>query len=306
VGRVGCDRQANAMTFGARNLRLGERLVVLAACLLASAVVVTAQTAAVPAAPAYVPALTFDVASIRQSPNEAAFIVGGTNDPHTSLFTASHRRPLSLIEMAYGLDDTQVSGGPDWVSDDTYQVNIRANADGSVDQRLATLSDDQAKLEKQHMLQALLADRFQLKVHWETKQLPVVALQVGKRGAKLQQAKPAAKDAEGKDAVAPGSIQFHVGPMGREVVCIGLSMSDLASFLTGEMRTRVVDQTGLGGIYDFTLQFNTLLSGDEGDDPAKWPALPVAIQDQLGLRLQSTKGPIQTLVIDHIERPSEN
>jgi uncharacterized protein (TIGR03435 family) len=209
--------------------------------------------------------------------------------------------------MAYGLDDTQISGGPDWASNNSYQVNIRASSDSSVDERLKKLSDDQAKLEKQHMLQALLADRFQLKVHWETKQLPIGALQVGKRGPKLQQTKaiPTNADADA-GSITPGSIQFHVVPMGKELVCSGLSMNDLASFLTGEMNTRVVDQTGLGGLYDFTLQFNTLHSGDEGDDPAKWPPLPMAVQDQLGLRLESTKGPIQILVIDHIEKPSDN
>jgi len=257
--------------------------------------------------PPYVPTLTFDVASIRQSPNEAAFIIGSNNTLHASLFTASHFRPLSLIQIAYRLDDTQISGGPDWVSDNSYQVNIRASSDSSVDQLLAKLSDDQAKLEKQHMLQALLADRFQLKVHWETKQLPIVALQVGKRSPKLQPTKAVPTNPDGKtDSVTLGSIQFHLVPMGRELVCSGLSMSDLASFLTGEMNTRVVDQTGLSGLYDFTLQYNTLRSGDEGDDPAKWPPLPTAVQDQLGLRLESTKGLIQILIIDHIEKPSDN
>jgi uncharacterized protein (TIGR03435 family) len=282
----------------------------VAACLFACAVLSAAgqgSSTSAPTPPSYVPTLTYDVASIRQSPNEDPYIVGSNNTLHASIFTASHFRPLSLIQLAYGLDDTQISGGPDWASDNSYQVNIRASSDSSVDLRLAKLSDDQAKLEKQHMLQALLADRFQLKVHWETKQLPIVALQIAKRGIKLQQTKPVPTNADGNAGSAtPGSIQFHIVAMGRELVCSGLSMSDLASFLTGEMNTRVVDQTGLGGLYDFTLQFNTLRSGDEGDDPAKWPPLSIAIQDQLGLRLESTKGPIRILVIDHIEKPSDN
>jgi uncharacterized protein (TIGR03435 family) len=282
----------------------------VATCLFAYAVLSAAgqgSSTSAPASPSYVPTLTYDVASIRQSPQEDPYIAGGNNPLHASLFTASHFRPWSLIQTAYGLDDTQISGGPDWARDNSYQVNIRASSDSSVDQRLAKMSDDQAKLEKQHMLQALLADRFQLKVHWETKQLPILALQVGKRGAKLPQSKPVRANADGNaDSVTPGSMQFHVVPMGRELVCSGLTMNDLASFLTVEMNTRVVDQTGLGGLYDFTLQFNTLRSGDEDDDPAKWSPLPSAIQDQLGLRLESTKGPIQILVIDHIEKPSDN
>lgn len=147
------------------------------------------------------------------------------------------------------------------------------------------------------MLQALLADRFKLQVAHDAKVVPVYDLEILKNAPKLQTSNP----------------QISVGPSfivrRGELVSTQHSIASLVGFLAGQLRRPVRDQTGLKGKYDFTLKWDPSENSagplqNSMDSPA--PSIFTAIQEQLGLRLVSTKGPVDFVIIDHIERPSEN
>jgi uncharacterized protein (TIGR03435 family) len=140
--------------------------------------------------PSYVPTLTFDVASIRELQPEAdkpSWAIGLVSPPHACQFQAKAHTVNVLLALAYGFTPFDISNGPDWLGTTLY--NVEGKCDPSVDQQLAKLTDDQAKLEKEHMLQAALADRFHLKAHWETKPANIYALELAKSGSRLQPAK---------------------------------------------------------------------------------------------------------------------
>jgi uncharacterized protein (TIGR03435 family) len=224
-----------------------------------------------------------------------------------------------LIRTAYGVEDHQISGGPNWLDSDHFEVE--AKMDSSTADALHKLSEDQRMLEREQMLQALLADRFRLTVHRETKELPMYALVVAKNGSKLQEAKPGdtyPQGIKGPDGVGrQGLMRMERG----QVTGRGLDMTFLARLLTQELGRTVLDKTGLTGNYDFTLQFKTddsqgaMFKGPESGQPSpaetpspdsSGPSIFTALQEQLGLKLESKKGAVDILVIDHAERPPEN
>jgi hypothetical protein len=154
----------------------------------------------------YVPKLTFDVASIRRSPPAESVAVVGSFIPHKSVFKATNFGIDQLLYTAYGFDHYyRIVGEPQSLGRETF--DIQAKAGDSTDEKLAHLSDEQATLEQRHMLQVLLADRFDLKAHWETKQGEVYNLVV-KNGSKLKRASEAPPSADelkifGKKPVPP-------------------------------------------------------------------------------------------------------
>jgi len=185
------------------------------------------------------------------------------------------------------------------------------------------------------MVQSLLADRFKLRSSREKKDFPVYELAIAKNGPKLHESKPGdaypngIKDFEGRghgkllriEPIEGGQLRLIgqgipiVGPVGSG------PPGSLMGVLTDVLGRTVMDQTGLKGIYDFTLQWApdqsqaATLTGPEGTKPAtdnqsqpesSGPSIFTALQEQLGLKLESTKAPVDVLVIDHIERPSEN
>jgi uncharacterized protein (TIGR03435 family) len=162
------------------------------------------------------------------------------------------------------------------------------------------------------MLQALLADRFKLTIHRETKDLPAYALVIAKNGPKLQEAKPGTYPEDGKGHA--GRILMDPGQLTGQ----GLPIATLAEFLSEWLGRTVLDQTGLKGNYDFTLKWTPepgqgmMLRGPEGSNPGPEGGPPTdspaitAIQEELGLKVESTKAPVEVLVIDHVEKPSEN
>lgn len=285
-----------------------KTLVNLTVLLMLATPVLLAQIAASPAAAAaadtdYVPTLTFDVASIRPTDGvqNSGLRVGVSTPPHTSKFTATNFTAKMLLQAAYGFD-TPISTGPDWMSDVYY--NVEAKSDPSVDARLAKLTDDQAKAEKMHMLQTLLADRFHLQTHLETKESSVYAMTIAKGGAKLQQVKT---DIDDPNQAAPSSkgvdVQAHGSGQGLEFIVHSASMRAVVGMLASQVEAPVLDRTGLSGYYDFTLQFGRDWSAS---NPESWPSIFTALPEQLGLRLDSTKASIPNLIIDHIEKPSAN
>jgi uncharacterized protein (TIGR03435 family) len=255
----------------------------------------------------YVPTLTFEVASIRQSSEADSYLVGGSFSPHSSSLRVTNFNPMNLLSMAYGVRWDQISGLPNWDA----MFNIQAKSDSAADERLAKLNKDQEKLEQQHMMQALLADRFKLKIHWETREGPTYNLVVSKNGSKMREAKGESPNPEEikvwGDKPIPHLYQQGDSQAGYDFTGHGCSMDDIADMLAGQFGHPVSDKTGLTGKYDFKLRYHGIrLSDRSADDMDPVPPLDTAIQDQLGLKLEPAKGPVQFLVIDHIEKPSEN
>jgi uncharacterized protein (TIGR03435 family) len=263
----------------------------------------------------YVPTFTFDVASIRESKPEGSYSMSIASLPRSSSFTSTNFDVRNLITMAYGVQYFQVSGGPAWVTNFSSRFTVQAKSDAATDEALAKMSPEHAKLEKQHMLQVLLAERFKLKVHMDSKETTVFTLMVSKGGVKMQPAKddvPAAGAVGAGAGKDPGEIKKpkpkwtqRCSSRGCEIAAERMSMEMLASMLDGQLGTFVTDKTGLTGDYAFTLQYQS--PGATGvDDATSWPSLLTAVQEQLGLKLESGKGPMPVLVVDSIEKPSEN
>jgi len=231
-----------------------------------------------------------------------------------------------LIGTAYGVEGSRIFGAPNWLDSEKYDVEARM--ENSVANRLGEMSEDQLNVERRRMLQALLADRFKLTPYRQTTQLGVYVLVVAKNGPKLQEAKPGdtypngLKDPEGGSPASMFRLgRFHGGR--GELIGQGLPMVKLVRLLSENILNRsVIDNTGLTGNYDFTLQWTI---GDEsqgpmfkdtGDHPQVTSSIPLpefsgpsffnAIQEQLGLKLESQNSPGEVLVIDHVEKPSEN
>jgi uncharacterized protein (TIGR03435 family) len=194
----------------------------------------------------------------------------------------------TLIERAYGFRDFQISGGPKWLDSDKYDITARS--DETADPGKLSPAEQEALFNRQmQRIQSLLADRFQLKLHRTQKQMPIYALVVAKGGPKLQPPKP--NEPHRLYSQAPGQL-----------ACYGTSMSDLADEFQDIGISRVVlDKTRLTGTYDFTLHW----SPDDNPNPTG-PSIFTALQEQLGLKLEPTHGPVETLIIDSIEKPSPN
>jgi uncharacterized protein (TIGR03435 family) len=234
----------------------------------------------------------FEVATIKPSdPNRPGklFTVRGQN------VVTINTTLNDLIKMAYDLHARQIAGGPAWTETEKFDVTAKPDAAGQP-------SVAQIKI----LMQQLLADRFQLKFHREKKELNVYAIMVGKTGVKF-----------GKSERDPNSLPglFFRGP-GTNVNVTNATIPDFANLLQSVVLDKpVVDQTGLSEKYDFTLKWTPdpgqLLDlggppqrpADNADAP---PDLFTAIQQQLGLKLESTKAPADVLVIDRVEKPAEN
>jgi uncharacterized protein (TIGR03435 family) len=226
---------------------------------------------------------SFEVASIRLHPGVVTMIgtdISGTRVTMTA-YTVSN-----LITAAYGLEDYQVAGATGWIGSDRYDIAARSTGE-------ATPSRDQTR----QMLQPLLAERFQLKLHRETKEMPVYALVKGKSGPKLKE----------NTAADPPMMRMSSKGRDTQMTFTGSPMEQLLrqlSHVPGVDRP-VLDQTGLTGKYDFQLN---LTAGPAGNPATGLGGESVftAMEEQLGLKLESRKAPIGILVIDHVERPSEN
>jgi uncharacterized protein (TIGR03435 family) len=230
------------------------------------------------------PRPTFDVASIK--PVAPPYPSGG--GPWTvnhGRFRAQIASARSVIGWAYNLMPVQVHGGPDWIDRQLYEFDAEAEKpDAGPDQVMA-------------MVQTLLADRFKLVVHRETQEMAVYTLVLGKNGSKMQEAKDGRKNYI--NWTGPGHVTF--------TEC---GMRGLINVLSGTLGNPVLDKTELKGYYDFSLAFTNprfLRSQSGGQLPTDSdPDLFTAVQEQLGLKLEMQKNPVDILVIDHIEMPSPN
>jgi uncharacterized protein (TIGR03435 family) len=266
------------------NHRICNLLLTAATCVGAAALAQSQPPAARP---------SFEVASIK--PNNSS--------DHRAMFRMLPGGKMSvanisaqmLITMAFDLKPNQLSGAPGWLESEKY--DIEAKSDGPA-------SPDQMKL----MVQSLLQDRFKLSSHRETKEMAIYALVASKNGSKLH---PAAESGEGKSQFRIGRGQLNLQ---------SATMAQLADALSRVVGRNVLDRTGITGSFDIKLEWTPDQNEGggprgpegpkEGGDTApvgdSGPSIFTAIQEQLGLKLDGQKGPVEMLVIDHVEKPSEN
>jgi len=276
-----------------RKLNLGGKLLfALGLATAAAAPIAVAQAPPAPAAPAVQPEATaaklpeFDIVSIKQSLPDtrpsAQFPPDGIHLTGMSL--------RSLLIIAYLLPGGDIVGVPGW--GETTEFDVDAKVDPSEVEAYQKLTIDQRRL----MRQALLADRFKLKIHRRTREGPVYALVLAKDGTKLKAA-TAEEDAQCKVNIGRGQLSMQSCPM----LSIAVALSQVVA------RT-VADKTGLPGRYSFALDWSA--TGDPmsaaNSSEQSGPSIFTTIQEQLGLKLDSQKGPVEDIVIDHVEMPSAN
>ena len=209
-------------------------------------------------------------------------------------FEARNTSLLMIIQEAYGVQADQIAGAPEFVKTTAYDIEIRA--EGSANNSQPT-DPHLRQPEIRSQLRALLAERFKLVLHHETKVLPQYLMEVGENGSKLQPSKYADSPdtAVGPDGKGIHRMMMRQGGNG-QVMGIGAqksSMAELARQLSMQLGENVVDKTGLTGQYDFNLQW----SQSAGND-----SLLTAVQEQLGLKLVPQEAPTDVLVIDHVEK----
>jgi uncharacterized protein (TIGR03435 family) len=272
------------------------------------------------------PSVAFEAASIK--PNDSGAIRRLMGVPGDR-FVATNETLWRLITVAYGapgflpqpLSEYQISGGPSWIDSDRFDIDAKAVGDA--------LRGSDGTRRKLLMLQTLLAQRFKLAVHHEMRKMPVYALVFARRNRTLgpELRKPDVdcvafrrdpgyrpKPLFGTpafDSTNPDPCGFGIAVEG--VLKGGMTMTDLTATFSKWLNRAVVDRTGLTGSFDVDLQFSfeglpgtpTLPPGV--DRPANEnPSIFTAVQEQLGLKLESTTGPVDVLVIDHAEKPTPN
>ncbi len=215
---------------------------------------------------------SFDVATVK--PSNALKNAGMTSG--WSISAAQNGLKImgtlqTFIKYAYGVEDVQLSGGPLWLDRDMYEINAKSERQATVE-------------ELKRMLQSLLIERFRLAVHPEIRELPVYSMVLAKGGSRLRR---------GDDNLR-GSFSI-----GSTFLRGTIDSAAFASHLTSTLHRTVIDNTGLQGIWQFDLTW-------AADNDTTGPSIFTAIQEQLGLKLEAAKGPVQVFVIDRAEKPSDN
>jgi uncharacterized protein (TIGR03435 family) len=203
--------------------------------------------------------------------------------------TATSITVKELIRLAYGVRDYQIGQAPKWIDSERFDITVKG------------VSGNRGNLEEvKSLVRELLADRFQLMTHREAKQMPVYLLVVAKDGPRLK----AHSDAGTKTRGGCGRL------VGRRVTA-----DAIGTILSRQVERQVFNRTGLSGEYDFQLDFTPdsgpcraagNSQGALAADPSGRPSIYTALQQQLGLKLESSRGPVELLVIDRVEKPSEN
>jgi uncharacterized protein (TIGR03435 family) len=253
------------------------------------------------------PGVKFEVASIKPTlPGDRRrpameFLAGGRfraiNTPLFQVLATAYNVPWQSIEVL----QLRVKGIPEWMFNETYDIEAKAESPSSISGSSVKARNERIRL----MLQSLLADRLKLKLRREITNVQGYALVVAKAGPKLQKAKtPEAACVESAPfapltPTGPGCHQIQ-GGTGRGIHATAIDMSDLALFVSNWSERPIIDATGLPGLYSV----ETEGWSPAGDNPSR-PSLD-EILDRLGLRLDNRKLPMETLVLEHIEKPSSN
>ena len=283
--------------------RLQISVLLLCAAIIAALPSTHADAQAVAPAPSVqetsTPSPAFEVAAIK--PNKS-----GSSSSHSNIHEGRVSATNVTVKriLQYQADDVageQIEGGPAWLGTDHF--DIEAKMDDATYAKMDKLDREESSKLNCQLFQQLLADRFKLAVHWEARELPVYALVIAKNGPKLEHSKVT----DGSRSTSSGNGKLTVK---------GATADELAQTLTRvssrELDRMVVNQTGLSGIYDLSLTWSPSDRAAALADASTENAVPVgpsiftAIQEQLGLKLVAAKAPVQTLVVDHVEQPSEN
>ena len=302
---------AGELSFGKKLILAAMGLVVLSAPIVIG--VLTAPTIQAQNAPANTP--KFEVASIRACSEPL-----NDGGPHSSpgRLATDCAQLLNLIGNAYNAfadghlnlnaEPTPITGGPPWIHTTSYEINAKAEGNPSKEMMFGP------------MMQALLEDRFQLKIHRQTKEGPVYFLTVARGRPKLQ------PFTEGsctlyfgfpRPPLAPGQkyCEMTISGLKPSVQADGATLDEFSKLLRLVVGRPVIDKTGISGQFNLLVKFSragtelgSTLNGQPlpAADPTGPPSIFTAIQEQLGLKLESGRGPVDMLVVDHIEKPSEN
>ena len=223
----------------------------------------------------YAGAQQFDVASVKPGdPASHAQIVR----PSPGRYDAENLTLLSLILGAYQLNQNQLIGGPNWMTSSGWDIEARFPV---------AVTDEL----KRQMMQTLLAERFGLVVHRETRTMQTYRLSVAKSGSKLKET----STPEGNMSAGPRMIRYA-----------SATMAELARQLSSYLERQVIDATELTGHYEVNLKFVPVDAGTSADATESGPTIFTALQEQLGLKLDATRGPVDVLVIDKVEKPQGN
>jgi uncharacterized protein (TIGR03435 family) len=225
----------------------------------------------------------YDVITIRPDKSGSGSV---SINVHDARYSATNVSVKKLLQNAYDIRENLISGVPGPI--DSARFDIEAKV---VDPDRKTLESLTGK-QRQSMLRPLLIDRFQLKVHTEIKTLPVYDLVVIKGGPKFKQ------------STDQGSNNRDMEVRNTALAAHDLPMASLADTLAGLVNRTVIDRTGLAGNYDLALKWSPDDASEAQTDSA--PSIFTALQEQLGVKLQSAKGPVETLIVDHVEMPAEN
>jgi len=222
-------------------------------------------------------AQSFDVVSLRPNTTGAGRSIERTNSGHVM---AENITTGSMIRHAFGIRASQIEGAPGWIETDKYDLQATTGT-----------TKDLSDIELRPYWESMLASRFRMKYHRETKEMQIYSLTVAKGGPRLT------------ENTAGGDTDTHLTNSAQHVSLTSthIAMPDFAAFLGGRLDRTVTDRTGLAGAYDVKLDWSPDLSTDTSS-----ASIFTALQDQLGLKLESGKGPVEIIVIDSLERPTEN
>jgi uncharacterized protein (TIGR03435 family) len=225
-------------------------------------------------------AVSFEVVSIKQNKSGRREM---RINPSGGRLTATNVSVKVLIASAFDLSEWQISGAPGWTESDRFDIEARADREVSATEMF-------------HMLQGVLAGRFKLVSHRESRNVTGYTILLAGTASKL---KPAAGDGPPREMTSPVDGR----PSAMQMSANNMTMSDVADSLGNMLQAPVADHTGLTGSFDFAF---TLDDAPAGMTPELMPSIFTALREQVGLKMESAKVPVQFLVIDRVERPSEN
>ena len=239
----------------------------------------------------------FDVASVKRNNSGSQ---GARFDSRAGRYSATNAPLRFVIQQAYKVQPFQIIGAPAWIDSERYDIEAKAE-------------DTQGSDQIGPMLQSLIEERFKATIHGETMDLPVYFLTIAKSGSKLKASQCIKRD---PNTPAPPSQQLpsfcgYYGVGNGSLKLTGHRIDDLADALSGILKRKVLDRTGLAGEFDFDLKWTPDISTpsvkqEATTPPDGGPDIFTAIEEQLGLKLESGKAPIDVLVIDHIDHASDN
>ncbi len=251
----------------------------------------------------------YEVSSIKLHKDDGHNFTSFNGTPDGYRTTNTTMKNLVLNAFSSGLQ-IEITGAPDWAADVRYDVEAKFVPE--VGDALKKLTPDDRNFVRRYMMQQVLKERMNFAAHVDTKEVPAYDLVVGKNGSKLKESDPNAKD--------NGTMRMMQTDQGKaSITAKGTQISNLARNLSGPAGRPIFDKTGLKGMYDVALEYarepnlsaNAPDGGPTGNappvpsDPAG-PSLQSAIEDQLGLKLVPSRGPMQVIVIEHMDKPDAN